>query len=179
MDTWVSQTIAVLVAAGLSATVAAGTWYWALRGAATLRHNARLTERKRALYLDVLRLFAEVMAHAKSETPEERSLDVARRYLTSTEFRLKQLELNMIAPDDVVRRLSWHGTSNHLDETQQGHQAMQNIATLLLAIRHDMTGSTRLDEVDMWRIFLDQEAADILRSQFAELADTQAEHSRQ
>ena len=179
MDSWVSQTIAVLVAAGLSATVAAGTWYWALRGAAALRHNARLTERKRALYLDILKLFAEVMANEKSNASEEQPSDVARRYLTSTEFRLKQLELNMIAPDDVVRKLSWHGTSNHLDETQQGQQAMQNIATLLLAIRRDMTGSTRLDEVDMWRIFLGQEAAETLRLQFAELADTQAEHTRQ
>ena len=180
MDSWVIQTIAVLATAGLSGAVAAGTWYWASKATDKLRHDARLTERKRGLYLEMVKLFADVMADAKNpKSPKSRPLNLALQYLTSSEFRLKQLELNMIAPDEVVRQLSWHGTSGQLDEKQQGHQAMLNVASMLLAIRGDMYGKTKLDEVDMWRIFLDAESAELLRSQFAELADTQAEHVRE
>ena len=169
----VSQLIAVLVATGLSAAVAAGAWYWALRGASQLRHHARLTERKRVLYLDVVRIVAEMMADAKNPKSKKalksRPEEILLGRLTSPEFRLKQIELNVIAPEDVVRQLSWHAIPNNLDELQQGQQALRNIGSLLLAIRRDLTGPTNLDEVDMWRIFLDADGADILSSQFAKL----------
>ena len=70
MDTWVIQTIAVLVAVGFSAAVAAGTWYWALRGAESLREKSQLDERKRELYRSATEIFADVMANASGDATQ-------------------------------------------------------------------------------------------------------------
>ena len=70
----------------------------------------------------------------------------------------------MIAPDDVVRKLSWHGQTEGVDEEQQGNLAMFRIAELLLAIRRDTHGKTQLRPEDMWSCYLGHDGADLLRS---------------
>lgn len=182
MDIWVIQTIAVLAAVGFSAAVAAGTWYWALRGAERLRAKSRRDARKHELYLSAIEVFADVMANATGthrKATRQRPEDIARRQLESKEFRLKQLELNMIAPDDVVRKLSWHGQAEGISEEEQGNRAMLRIAELLLAIRRDAMGKkTKLKPEDMWACFLGHDGADLLRSVWNANAGTEPQQSR-
>ena len=158
------QILILLAAAGV-------TWFTAMYWANKLRHDARLKERKRVLYSAVLKLQAEIMANEK--TAKGRKRDTAyfvREYLARPEFRLQQLELNMIAPDEVVQSLSWHGRGSHLSEHEQGSAAMYFIGKMLIAIRRDMYGKkTKLDPIDMWRIFLNEDATQEFRLQWSDI----------
>lgn len=165
------QILVLLAAAGVSLTVAGITWFAALRWANKMRHDARLRERKRVLYGEVLKLQADIFANEKtSKSQKKDTAYFVRQYMGSSKFRLMQLELNMIAPDDVVQSLSWHGRGLHLTEEEQGTAAMYFIGKMLIAIRRDMYGKkTRLDHLDMFRIFVDDEAHQLLRSQWSDL----------
>lgn len=147
------NTFTLLAVAGVSLTVAGLTWYVGLRFAYGLRRQSRLDERKRKLYLEMYKLVLKPLTEAKKKSGLSAE-QIARQFFTSEPFRLAQMELLMIAPDDVVQTLSWHVIPVGVEPDRGGQYSMYNIGLMMRAIREDMVGKTRLSPTDLWQLFI-------------------------
>lgn len=167
---FIDNALVQLTAAGISGTIAGVTWYIGLRFAYGLRRKSQIDRRKRQLYLEMYKLIIRPLIEVKKGSKESTEA-IALRFLTSEEFRLQQMELLMIAPDPVVKALSWHVVPEGVEPDRGGKYAMHNIGLMMRAIRKDMVGRTRLTPIDLWQLFFN----DDLKSNPGVLWDKQVE----
>lgn len=146
------------------------------------RERRRITDERRAAtalgaYQTINSVAADVLAlTSKQKTGKQTDLQMANQFrkalgdkLTSTEYRLSQLDAIIAAPDSVLARISWHKVPNAIEGTvHSGTWSLREIGRQLLSERRDIQGETQMDVADIIALFINDDP-DVVRAMFDEL----------
>ena len=158
---WLDQTFMLGMGFALSLAGAAGAWWFAWWHSHRTGKQERLNERKKTLYLSVAAMFIDILIEHKKHPDgltQKQTEELAAKYAMDRDYRLKQLELNLLAPDEVIKGLRWYATTSN----DQGAGVLLQYADMLLTMRCDLMGKTTIDRLHLLAVFM-QEDIDALR----------------
>lgn len=137
----------------------AATWYFKSKLEELRAVQEQLFDRRRTLYVDLLKPFAMIIANIDSS--KTKAIDKTAKEIMSVEYRLKSMEFNLIGSDDTVRANNNLWQYLYKSESTEGALDTSNLiylwGKLLLQIRKDLGNKkTELSEIDMFKfIFKD------------------------